>query len=126
MNRVIPIIARRLGILDTDISRIIIDGQEDIGKSQNITSLEIDYNKTLDELRMHKDDSLYVELETDLSIMRMEIWMEKSTKETIQYVSPLLSGDTPGIQTGVIASATLNKLIERLTGGGDEHCKCRT
>lgn len=87
-----------------------------------ITLLEIDFNKSLTEQRVFEGDSLFVELESDLAIMKLETWVEKSNRETIQYVD----SDTATIQTKgkrKIASATLNKLIERLTGEGDEHCK---
>jgi hypothetical protein len=61
---------------------------------------------------MHAGGSINVEIERDMNGIEQQSWIENTTSDTIHHGSP-----------GVIASATLNKLIERLTGGGDENCK---
>lgn len=89
--------------------------------------LEIDQRKTLRESRVFEEDVLFIEvdenllLNTSINAHVPDIWLEPTNPETIVYVSG------PGVEivksSQVIASATLNKLIERLTGEGDDACK---
>lgn len=126
---IIPIISRRFGVNDCDIAHVFIEN-EDLGTiiNFNLAIIEIDSTKTFKESRIYEDDVVYIKVADELLIQSKARNSDQSRdtidSEAIQYVNdPSLQNTFPN--GSKIASASLCKLIERLTGEGDETCELR-